>query len=65
MSTTELHVEQVLIGAPVLAAALLPWLPELSKWAAGHAQAIDLAAGAIAIGPPTCSACDSTDSRTR
>jgi len=45
MKTTELYLEQVLIGALVCGIALLPWMPEVWRWLARP----DLGAGALAL----------------
>lgn len=48
MGTTELHAEQVIVGAVVLCAAVLPWLPEVSGWLRG-AGSSELLTGAAAL----------------
>jgi hypothetical protein len=50
VKTTDLFVEQVLIGALLLSAALLPWLPELAARRAGLDGIAGLLGGAIALG---------------
>jgi hypothetical protein len=50
MKTTELFVEQILIGALVLAAGLLPWWPELRPVLTGLSGVLGLAGGAVALG---------------
>jgi hypothetical protein len=50
MNTAQLHVEQVLIGALVLFAGLLPWVPELVVYLEQAGNVVDLVAGATAIG---------------
>ncbi len=50
MKTTELYVEQVLIGALAIAIAVLPWLPELRSRLTSIDAPIGLAGGSLALG---------------
>jgi hypothetical protein len=50
VKTTELFVEQILIGAMALAAALLPWWPELKPIVSELSGLLGLAGGAVALG---------------